>query len=139
MIRGDTPRKYKPTKSSELPKPRKIRLTKITNRTLYCLLGILHVSDSGDMMPRKFFDRYFHRFSYFCVQDLYANIVCFFFVRISVLLKVPIKAAWLHCVTDLTMHRILSVCLSDALSVCQLLCLSVHLSVGRSHVYTTMY
>ena len=34
MIRGGAPQKYKPTKSSELPKPRKSRPTKITNRTV---------------------------------------------------------------------------------------------------------
>ena len=33
-VRGDMPRKYKPTKSSELPKPQKISPTKITNRKI---------------------------------------------------------------------------------------------------------
>ena len=34
MIRVGTPQKYKPTKSSKLPKPQKIRPTKITNHTV---------------------------------------------------------------------------------------------------------
>ena len=34
MIRVGTPQKYKSTKLSELPKPQKIRPTKITNHTV---------------------------------------------------------------------------------------------------------
>ena len=34
MIRVGTPRKYKPTKLSELPKPQKIKPTNITNHTV---------------------------------------------------------------------------------------------------------
>ena len=34
VIRVGTPQKYKPTESSEFPKPRKIRPTKIANRVV---------------------------------------------------------------------------------------------------------
>ena len=60
------PQKYKPTKLSELPKPRKIGPTKITNRTVYvctegntCMYVIIIIVGVVDYIPDAFYCTYF--------------------------------------------------------------------------------